>query len=113
MKWYMKNIHVFKNYFTQSNKPHTFRDYINSLSDEKLIQFYNQMKEPVSFVKDLDYLLYKLRWIIDSDSDDLSRDLFIQSVMSCEEHLIEDKWVSILYKRYEKDIQELLDNLSS
>ena len=111
MKWYMKNIYSFKNYFTQSNQPHDFREYVKSLDDNKLNWFYNQMKEPVEFIKDLSYLQYKFQWV--KDSDDLSRELFTQAVMSCEGHLVKDKWFSILYERYEKDIQESLDDLSS
>ena len=107
----MKSIHTFKNYFTQTNQPHDFRNYVKSLDDDKLNWFYNQMKEPVEFIKDLSYLQYKFQWI--KDGDDLSKDLFIQAVMSCEGHLVKDKWFNILYDRYEKDIQELIDDLSS
>lgn len=31
MKWYMKNVNTFRSYFTQSNQPYDFRDYIKSL----------------------------------------------------------------------------------
>ena len=111
MKWYMKNVHTFKNYFTQSNQPHSFREYVQSLDEYKLNQFYNQMKEPVEFITDESYLLYKFQWL--EDSEDLSKEFFLQAVMSCEDHLIKDKWFSILHQRYEKDIQELLEDFSS
>ena len=107
----MKNVSTFKNYFTQSNQPHDFRDYVKSLDDDKLNWFYNQMKEPVEFIEDLSYLQYKFQWI--KNSDDLSKELFLQAVFSCEGHLIKNKWFSILHKRYEKDIQELLEDWSS
>ena len=110
MKWYMKNIYTFKNYFTQSNQPHDFRRYIKSLDDNKLNYFYNQMKEPVEFIKDINYLMYKFQWI--GETEDLSRDLFIQAIMSCETHLIKDKWFNILHNRYEQDIQDVLEGLT-
>ena len=107
----MKNIHTFRNYFTQSNQPHDFRDYIKSLDENKLNRFYNQMKEPVEFIKDLSYLQYKFQWI--KETEDLSKELFLQAVFSCEGQYIKDKWFNVLYERYEKDIQELIEDLSS
>jgi len=107
----MKNVHVFKNYFTKVNQPHDFREYIQGLNDDELSWFYNQIKEPVEFIKDINYLMFKLEWF--KDSINLSKDLFIQAVMSCETHLIKAGWISILHERYKEDIQDLLDDFSS
>lgn len=115
MKWYMKNINTFENYLTQSNIPYDMKEYVENLDDEKLNWFYNQMKEPLEFIKDENYLFYKFRWIRKYEFKDLSKEIFLQSIFNSEGiqlDIIKDSWLSILYERYEKDIQSLIDELS-
>ncbi|MCL2773386.1 MAG: hypothetical protein FWD71_08545 [Oscillospiraceae bacterium] len=117
MKWYMKSIITFKNYLTQSNIPSDIREYVKELDEEKLNWFYNQMKEPMEFLTDVDYLFYKFRWISICEFDDLSKEIFLQSIFNNAEGIMTDiiksGWFRILYDRYEKDIYSFIDEISS
>ena len=116
MKRYMKDVHSFRSYFTQSNQPHYFRGYVEGLGDNKLNWLYNQMKEPLEFLKEESYLLHKFKWINEYEFDDLSKEIFLQSIFNVEgneEDYIKDKWYNILWERYEKDIQGLFEEFYS
>ena len=116
MKWYMKSIITFKNYLTQSNIPSDIREYVKDLNEEKLNWFFNQMKEPLEFLADEGYLLYKFRWISKYDFEDLSKEIFLQSIFNAEGiqlDIIKSGWISILYERYEKDINSIMEDISS
>jgi len=115
MKWYMKNVITFKNYLTQSNIPSDIKEYVKELEGEKLNWFYNQMKEPIEFLTDDGYLFYKFRWISKYDFDDLSKEIFLQAVFNAEGieiDIIKPGWISILYDRYEKDINSTMEDVS-
>ena len=112
MKNYMKNINTFKSYLTASNMPHDIKEYVKELDDEKLQWFYNQAKEPLEFLTNEEYLFYKFRWIKKHDFDDLSKEIFIESLCNPEcikEPIIKAEWGDVLHQRYAKDIQELYE----
>ena len=116
MKRYMKNVDMFKLYLTQLNKPHYIREYVNSLNESELNWFYNQMREPLEFLKEESYLFYKLQWINKYEFDDLSKEIFLQSIFNAEGNensVIKESWLDILYERYEKDIYSIIEELSS
>lgn len=74
------------------------------------------MKEPIEFLTDEGYLFYKFRWISKYEFDDLSKEIFLQSVFNTEgiiTDIIKPGWFSILYNRYEKDIYSLMEEISS
>jgi len=116
MKWYMKSIITFKNYLTQSNIPSDIREYVKELAEEKLNWFYNQMKEPIEFLTDDGYLFYKFKWINKYEWDDLSKEIFLQSIFNAEGielDIIKSGWLNVLYKKYEKDIHSIMEDMSS
>ena len=99
----MKSPDVFKEFMAGSNVPNYVRRYCEGLDEFKWQWFYFQMKEPIEFVADVDYLFYILKWILKSNFDDLGYEVYFQSVMNPEmypEQLIKDEWWSILQKRY-------------
>jgi len=112
MKKYMENVNTFKSYLTRSNMLSDIREYVKDLDNEKLNWFYNQCQEPLKFLTDEGYLFYKFRWIRNHNFNDLSKEIFIESLCNPEgikEPIVKEEWNNLLYKRYEKDIQELYD----
>ena len=112
MKRYMENINTFKNYLTRTNMSHDIKDYVKNLDEEKLAWFYNQVKEPLEFLTDEEYLFYKFRWIKNRDFKDLSKEIFIESLCNPEcikEPIIKADWDDILHQRYAKDVQYLYE----
>ncbi|MEL7567484.1 MAG: hypothetical protein AAGU75_00395 [Bacillota bacterium] len=97
----MKSLDEFKEFMAGSKVPNYVRRYCEDLDEFKWQWFYLQMKEPIEFVADVDYLFYILKWILKSNFDDLGYEVYFQSVMNPEMHpepLIKDEWWSILQK---------------
>ena len=71
------------------------------------------MLEPVTFVMDISYLLYGLKWILKYDFDDLSYAVYFQDIMDpeCNPSQIKDEWLLVLWNRYgqrlEKELSEI------
>ena len=99
----MKSLDAFKEFMAGSKAPNYVRRYCEDLDEIKWQWLYFQMKEPIEFVADVDYLFYILKWILKSNFDDLGYEVYFQSVMNPEmrpEPLIKDEWWSVLQKRY-------------
>lgn len=110
----MKSLDIFKEYMSSSQVPNYVRRYCDNLDEFKWQWFYYQMKEPMEFVADTEYLFYVLKWILKYDFDDLGYEVYFQTIMDPEmwsEPLIKDKWWTILDKRYQErfhnDISEM------
>lgn len=96
---------------TSSKSPNYVRRYCLQLDEFKWQWFYYQMKEPVEFIVDIEYLFYILKWILKDDFDDLGYSVYFQVIMDPEmrlEPLIKDEWWTILDKRYS---ERLMDDL--
>lgn len=101
--YFMKSLAAFKEFMTGFKAPNYVRRYCEGLDDFKWQWFYFQMKEPIEFVADVNYLFYVLKWILKSNFDDLGYEVYFQSVMDPEmrpEPLIKDEWWPVLQKRY-------------
>lgn len=110
----MKSLKSFRKFMTGYQVPNYVKRYCMRLDDHRWQWFYLQMKEPVGFVANIEYLFYTLKWILKSDFDDLAYEVYFQSIMNPEmrpEPLIKEEWWRILNKRYserfENDISEI------
>lgn len=52
----MKSLDIFKEYMSSSQVPNYVRQYCDNLDEFKWQWFYYQMKEPMEFVTDTEYL---------------------------------------------------------
>ncbi|MBU9713142.1 hypothetical protein [Evansella tamaricis] len=81
------------------------------MDDSQWQWFYEQMLEPVTFVTDIPYLFYILKWILKYDFDDLSYAVYFQDLMDPEcipQSLIKDEWLPVLCNRYELRLKKEL-----
>lgn len=105
---FMKSLDSFKNFMFSNDVPNYVKRYCSGLDEFKWQWFYYQMKEPVKFVADIEYLVYILKWILKEDFDDLGYAVYFQVIMDPEirpEPLIKDEWRTILDKRYQERLQ--------
>lgn len=111
MYQFMESLELFKEFMIGSKSPNYVKRYCLQLDKFKWQWFYYQMKEPVEFVVDIEYLFYILKWILKDDFDDLGYAVYFQVIMDPEmrpKPLIKDEWLTILDKRY---TERLLDDL--
>ena len=105
----MKSLNAFKAFMKSGDAPNCLVRYCRHLDKYGWLWFYEQMKEPAEFVKDIQYLFYILKWILKTDFDDLSYAVYVQYVMDSEmvyDDPIKDVWLGILQKRYGKIMEE-------
>ncbi len=103
---YMKDVSTFKSYMTNGFKPRYLVNYVNSLNEEELNWFYEQMKEPLEFLTTESYLFYKLKWILKNKFTDLSKEIYAEYLCNPEGFtftIIKPEWEPILEKRYYQD----------
>lgn len=103
----MKDIKSFKDYMTDGYKPDYFSEYVNNLNPDKLEWFYNQVKEPLEFLVTEAYLYYKFKWIKKRNFDDLSYEIYLESLYNPEGFnfdIIKSNWEDILWNRYKNRI---------
>lgn len=106
----MNSLDTFKDFMVSNEVPSYVWRYCSVLDEYKWQWFYLQMKEPMEFVTDIDYLFYILKWILKQDFNDLSYSVFFQDIMDPEcrpESLIKNKWWPILQKRYLAQLQNI------
>lgn len=105
----MNSLDTFKDFMVSNEVPSYVWRYCSVLDEYKWQWFYLQMKEPMEFVTDIDYLFYILKWILKQDFKDLSYSVFFQDIMDPEcrpESLIKNEWWPILQKRYLAQLQK-------
>jgi len=106
---FMKSLQAFKVYMISTEAPNYVRRYCERLDKYEWLWFYEQMKEPMEFVEDTEYLFYILKWILKYDFDDLSYDVYTHYVMDpelCHDDAIKDAWMGILKERYGEHLEE-------
>lgn len=85
--------------------------YCKQLDDSQWKWFYEQMVEPVTFVTDIAYLFYVLKWILKFNFDDLSYAVYFQDILDPEcipQSLIKNEWLPVLRNRYEQRLKKEL-----
>lgn len=106
---YMDNVFKFYYFMTKSSDVSSVvKDYVSTLDSKKLIWFYYQMKEPIKFITDDDFMYFYLDQIVQHDFKDLSLELYLYYFIdqSYSNDVIKSDWVDTLSKRYNKEIIE-------
>ena len=111
---YMDN--VFKFYFFMNKSLDVspkLKSYVKNLYGKDLVKFYHQMKEPLKFITNDDFMYFYLDTIIERKYKNLSLELYICYYLdkSYPDDVIKSNWVDILSKRYSKEIIGLENNL--
>ena len=107
---------VFKFYFfmtKSSDVPPKLKSYITNLEGRELIRFYRQIKEPLEFITNDDFMYFYLDNIIEHKYKDLSLELYICYYLdkSYPDDVIKSNWLDKLSERYRKETIELKNNL--
>lgn len=108
---FIKSIDSFRVFMLGESVPCYIQRYCKQLDDSKWQWFYVQMSEPVTFVTDMAYLFYVLKWILKYDFDDLSYAVYFQDIMDPESNpqsLIKDEWLPVLRNRYGQRLKKEL-----
>jgi hypothetical protein len=106
---FMDNLICFKGHMSGDKAPNYVRRYCECLDELGWKCFYRQIREPVEFVTDLNFLFYILKWILKIDFDDLSYEVYFQYIMDPElsyDGMIKPEWIPILEKRYDSKLEE-------
>ena len=74
----------FKSYCNSNCCPKYISKYVDGLSDDEFILFYNEVKLAASYLIDEDYLFYKMFWIMKYPWNNLSEELFLQLFFNIE-----------------------------
>ena len=77
-------IENFKRYCNSNCCPKYISKYVDGLSDDEFILFYNEVKLAASYLIDEDYLFYKMFWIMKYPWNNLSEELFLQLFFNIE-----------------------------
>lgn len=110
----MKSIETFKEHMLNYRNANYINRYCKLLDEFSWKKFYDQMKEPLQFVLDEEYLFYILKWILKEPFEDLSYEVYLQITMDPEQTsgpLIKAEWKVILDERYEEKLDELISEL--
>lgn len=108
---FIKSIDSFQVFMLGEGVPCYLQRYCKQLDDSQWQWFYEQMVEPVTFVTDIAYLFYVLKWILKYDFDDLSYAVYFQDMMDPEcipQSLIKNEWLPVLWNRYEQRLKKEL-----
>lgn len=100
---FMKTLDSFKSFMISDSVPNYVVHYCENLNDIKWRWLYVQMIEPMIITANIDYLFYVLRWILKSDFQDLTYELYFYDVMNPEnrsQSLIKDKYWQIFNEQY-------------
>jgi hypothetical protein len=100
---FMEALPGFKAYMSSEKAPSYVRRYCECLDDGEWKRFFCQCKEPLEFVADTKFFFYILKWILKTDFDDLSFEVYVQYVMDPEgryDGTIKPEWIPRLEKRY-------------
>lgn len=110
----MESLNSFKSFMSGNDVPTYINRYCQDLDNRSWERFYEQMKEPLEFVKDTETLIYVLKWILKYDFDDLSYAVFFQGFMDPEGtgDLIMDSWWQILCDRYWSRIEHDMSGIA-
>jgi len=111
----MKSLQAFKVFMESAGAPNYVRRYCEGLDKFEWVWFYEQMKEPIEFVGDIEYLLYILKWILKHGFDDLSYAVYAHYVMDpefCHDDAIKGTWLGILEERYGEQLEQEIASLS-
>jgi len=111
---FIKSIDSFQVFMLGEGVPCYIQRYCKKLDHSQWQWFYEQMLEPVTFVMDIAYLFYELKWILKYEFDDLSYAVYFQDIMDPEcnpQSQIKDEWLPVLWDRYgqrlEKELSEI------
>lgn len=74
----------FKSYCNSNCCPKYISKYVDGLSDDEFILFYNEVNLAASYLIDEDYLFYKMYWIMKYPWNNLSEELFLQLFFNIE-----------------------------
>ena len=74
----------FKSYCNSNCCPKYISKYVDGLSDDQFILFYNEVSLAASYLIDEDYLFYKMFWIMKYPWNNLSEELFLQLFFNIE-----------------------------
>lgn len=74
----------FKSYCNSNCCPKYISKYVDGLSDDEFILFYNEVNLAASYLIDEDYLFYKMFWIMKYPWNNLSEELFLQLFFNIE-----------------------------
>lgn len=83
----MKHTSTIKNFTSYCNSnccPKYISKYVDGLSDDEFILFYNEVNLAASYLIDEDYLFYKMFWIMKYPWNNLSEELFLQLFFNIE-----------------------------
>ena len=109
------NIKSFKNYCNSYLCPEYIKRHISNLSEKEFVTFYNEIKQASLYLKDENYLFYKLFWILKHPYKDLTKELFYELLSNPEGYdlskIINDqsfeKLFSIYFSCYQEDFLNL------
>ena len=106
MKNHIRTIDEFKAYATSVWVPDYFKVYVESLDEEKLEWFYNQVKDTLDVLACEEYLLYKFKWILNRPFTDLTKEIYVEYLYNPEMFkfdIIKPEYGRLLDKKYEND----------
>jgi hypothetical protein len=81
--------------------------YCSCLDRQKWQWFYEQMRETVECIGDMERFFYVLKWILKYDFDDLTYEVYFQDYMDpemCCNTLIKEEWREYLNEKYDNQI---------
>lgn len=76
----------FKSYCNSNCCPKYISKYVDGLSDDEFILFYNEVNLAASYLIDENYLFYKMFWIMKYPWNNLSEELFLQLFFNIEKY---------------------------
>ena len=109
---YTTTIENFKNYCNSYYCPYYISKYVDGLSDDEFVLFYNEVKFAASYLIDEDYLFYKMFWIMKCPWNNLSEELFLQLFFNIEGYdlskIITDAKFNELYNMFISSLEDIL-----
>jgi len=91
----------FKEYMTSYEMPNYIHRYCEYLDDLGWMIFHSKMIVPFEIIKEVDDLIYLLKWILKEDSDDFTYSVYIHHEMGAEGRgYINSDYFEMLDKRY-------------
>jgi len=86
---------------TSLEMPNYIHRYCKNLDDLGWMIFYSKMVVPFEIIKEVDDLIYLLKWILKADSDDFTYSVYIHDMMGAEgRDYIQEDYLDILHERY-------------
>ncbi len=106
----VKSKKSFKDYCDCCLCPKYIKEYVNKLNVSEFENFYEQFKEAMAYLKDKEYLIYKLYWILKKPFKDLSFELYSELTINIEgfkiSSIISKRSLDMLENKYANDFAE-------